>query len=873
MSVLRSKSRIRQCLIAACWSLSGLAATQAQSKAPLQGIVLHKTDKTPLARVVVEVFDKEKKLLHYTLTDAQGRFNLPQLPQAEQYIFSLFGYQPYLVAQKALAPNSVITLLPQTQQLEAVIVKIPPIRQKKDTLSYDPEAFSNQHDRYLADVLKKLPGLEVKENGQILYRGDPINKFYIEGLDLLGLKYNQATKNIPTDAVSQIQLLEAHQPIKALEKKVPSKQAAINIKLKKSHLLRPFGEAALGIGAPAFLWHNKLFSTWIHPKNQALINAKMSNIGKDLAPELQELGIDYLYEENPKTALSLSFRPNGPVTQDRFLYNNSYIVSLNDLIKLSETATLRFNIPFYYDNNRYTDSSHFQWGENAASVITFENIQRNNRVYALYPEIRYEDNNPKRYLLSELKGGFSNLRQYYTITGNLAPRTQSARKPELSIQHKLSWIYNRPHKIWHFHTLTRYFDIPEQLQVRLNTLTPFQNNLDETLKSRELLHKSEATTSFLPGDKQTLNAAFFLLIRNTDYRTDITHTEFSALKNQLSRTHYRIGLRPSYRLYFFDETAWVDTEIPLALNNIQTRPALIANTWYIDVVPALSLHYPINYLWTLRLNTSYASHALNNHLLMPAIFSDYRTQTQAYLPIDITPRYQASTTLSYKDLLRMWFIQIKAGYTYARNNFYLNYDYKQALTLAIPTPLQNPYQTFNAQINADKAINDLKLNIKTRINYHYIRSLQAQNTLFFYNQSHIINTQIATKYTATRWLYSTYTFTAQFNTQINPATRPFLLSNFSNELQLFTEPIKGLKASLLIDYKIIPINRQHFRTILFSDVSVDYSPHKKIDLSFVVQNLLNTKQYFITQNNGINFSAYFLPLRTRYFLFSVFFRF
>lgn len=57
-----------------------------------------------------------------------------------------------------------------------------------------------------------MPGIEVTTSGQILYQGSSINKLNIEGLDLMGDQYNQATQNMPAEAVSTIQVMEIISP-------------------------------------------------------------------------------------------------------------------------------------------------------------------------------------------------------------------------------------------------------------------------------------------------------------------------------------------------------------------------------------------------------------------------------------------------------------------------------------------------------------------------------------------------------------------------------------------------------------------------------------------------------------------------------------
>ena len=148
----------------------------------------------------------------------------------------------------------------------------------------------------IGDVLKKLPGIKVSENGAITYQGEPINRFYIEGLDLLRAKYGIATNNIPADAVEKVQVLENHQPVKLLRDQVFSQQAAINLKLKKEKLGRPVinAEAGGGFTSSEGLWEGKLMAMEMARSWQSLYTFKTNNTGRNLTDELSDHGLGML---------------------------------------------------------------------------------------------------------------------------------------------------------------------------------------------------------------------------------------------------------------------------------------------------------------------------------------------------------------------------------------------------------------------------------------------------------------------------------------------------------------------------------------------------------------------------------------------------
>ena len=111
-----------------------------------------------------------------------------------------------------------MVLTPKAVSLKEVMVKPDPLRQKGErlrvgehssgiTLSHNLASFLGKGDVTLEDGLKRLPGVDVSQNGGISYMGKPISQFNIEGMDLLGGKYNLATRNIPADYVTQVEIV------------------------------------------------------------------------------------------------------------------------------------------------------------------------------------------------------------------------------------------------------------------------------------------------------------------------------------------------------------------------------------------------------------------------------------------------------------------------------------------------------------------------------------------------------------------------------------------------------------------------------------------------------------------------------------------
>src|SRR5699024_3238918 len=155
----------------------------------------------------------KSNILGYGITNKDGAYQVKLNPKADslQLKVSFLGYEAYEKAIEAKAQEINISLKPVSESLEEVFLRRPPIRQRGDTLVFDPEAFKSNKDRSIQDVLKKMPGIDITPEGEIEYQGKPINKFYVEGLDLMGGQYGMISNNLSPDKVSSVEILENHQ--------------------------------------------------------------------------------------------------------------------------------------------------------------------------------------------------------------------------------------------------------------------------------------------------------------------------------------------------------------------------------------------------------------------------------------------------------------------------------------------------------------------------------------------------------------------------------------------------------------------------------------------------------------------------------------
>ena len=167
-----------------------------------------------------------------------------------------------------------------------------------------------------------------------MYQGNSINKVNIEGLDLMGDQYNQATQNMPAEAVSTIQVMENNQPIRALEGKVHSNRATLNIKLKKNYKMRPFGDAEVGVGGTPVVWDGSLTGIQVSKKNQLLFTGSLNNRGaslRSLQSGMSNFTGIYTQEPLPAPFLYSATNRRPPISPLYYLDNRSYFAGVNYL--------------------------------------------------------------------------------------------------------------------------------------------------------------------------------------------------------------------------------------------------------------------------------------------------------------------------------------------------------------------------------------------------------------------------------------------------------------------------------------------------------------------------------------------------------------
>lgn len=153
------------------------------------------------------------KVFKYVLSDADGAVRFEQVPDGRYTVKAeLMGYKPLerKVTVKADLDMGTLKMETDIQALEAARVTAEgnPIVIKKDTIEYNASSFKTTENDVLEDLLKKLPGVEVGDDGSVTVNGQSITKITIDGKTFFLDDPQLATKNIPANIINKVKVIE-----------------------------------------------------------------------------------------------------------------------------------------------------------------------------------------------------------------------------------------------------------------------------------------------------------------------------------------------------------------------------------------------------------------------------------------------------------------------------------------------------------------------------------------------------------------------------------------------------------------------------------------------------------------------------------------
>ncbi|WP_211638908.1 carboxypeptidase-like regulatory domain-containing protein [Porphyromonas levii] len=833
------------------------------SYAGIYGRVLDKSNKEPLQGCIVVAKNGDGKVLNHTSTDEHGSFRLDtKVDTATTLSVSLMSYASQEISLLGASYPLTILMEEQVFELKEVAVRAKRIRAQGDTIAYYVSTFAQTNDQAIGEVLKRMPGIEVESSGKIKYQGVDINKFYIEGQDLLGNKYGVATMGIAANDIGAVEVMERHQPMQVLHGFSISDQAAINLKLKKGKKTVWLAHGSIGGGysqsPKSPLWSGDLFVLSAMSRSQTLLSLKSNNNGFDLSDEQTE------FNETPRgTEIGDYFALTSPappsLKPERTTLNISSIASLNHLYKTRNEIDIKLQVD--YLSNRLASRNkakmtYFLDGGDKIIIEDKEDVMKENMVRA---NVTVVANQPTYYLQNSTKAQFDWDNMEFSTLGTFN-NSQNANQRNYYANNSFRLIkrFGDRHLVT-FNSTNEWESRPSTLIIKDDVETRGQKINSQAFFTDEQAFYDFQIGRFVIG----VNAGFQGLFRRVSGRqiNSVTNQPFSIsnfytfLASPKAEWRHRkvrfvLSFPISYRHYDFRDL-WEDK------NLLIYSPTLSFN-WQPN--SALSL--------TFRGGSGTTPLSLNN-LYQGVVVTNYRSFSYGYEDLLMTKRQNISARLSYRNPSKGVFSNLIVMHHWINNPYRMKQDFKDNYIYHAYERTDSKSRIFNATGSFNKTLDFMRGGFG--INAMYSRTsrdiISQQSVVPFALNLLTIGSMLNGN--TSKDFFFLYQFEFSRSWLDTPTRITTALNNYIHSLKLVYTPIDPLSIELKGEYYHNEITKDVDKKITMMDANITWRVNKKIDLIASITNILNNNEYVYTSYGLLNSYSVNHQIRGREALFTL----
>ena len=197
-------------------TMLGAQAQEDDRQQTISGHVIDAELREPMVQASVQLFrQRDSTFVGGSVTDLRGNFSVEAPGNGIFRIkISSVGFQPIEreVTLRRNQSQDLGTLMMSTDAVllkEAVVTgRAAQVMVKKDTLVYNPDAFRTPEGSPIEELIKRMPGAEVDEDGNITVNGKAIQKILIDGKEFMLGDVETALKNLPVSIIQNVKFYD-----------------------------------------------------------------------------------------------------------------------------------------------------------------------------------------------------------------------------------------------------------------------------------------------------------------------------------------------------------------------------------------------------------------------------------------------------------------------------------------------------------------------------------------------------------------------------------------------------------------------------------------------------------------------------------------
>jgi hypothetical protein len=824
-----------------------------------------------LPSATVNLVDNKATILAFAFTDENGAFRLiftggePILPLWLEA--SYVGHRSQRIALSFSQSAYQFKLVSDPGMLKEVVVRNKPsIEQSGDTLRYDVGKFAQKEDRSIGDVLRRMPGIEVGDDGAVYYNGKKISNLYIHGDDLMTGRYGSATKMIRKEMIASVDIIRNHQPVKVLKNKIPTDNTALNLVLKDESSLKLSVNGMAGAGWPR-LYDVSVTAVLLNNRIKALNNIGFNNTGINYKDDFKLLGASNFIADinNAPPKMDLSMATIGPpdLPLPNYYFNNSGIINLNNLYKTRRDIQFKINLQAFTDRSSL---DYFSRTDNYLlnDTISYKELQHiTNKPSLLNASLNMMINKEQYFLNNNLKFEVVNEDNASFMNFNEQPFNQGINKKVKSFSNDINWMPSLPGKgIGEVRWLISYNDNKQSLDIgngydfQLDNQQANYDNVIQSLRIPSLLSNMYLGYS-IPGTTFTQKYTTGFMVESQELVSSLELVKNGGATfyagdagNNLQWRRNNIYFSPEYQIKYKNLKSTI--LLPVAFQNIhysQPEYGLDSKNRKLLFNPSVDIRYDLN-------PEQYfgASYAFNNSfsnisgVYRGGILENYRTFSTKDADLQEKANYSFTANYNFQKAINMLFINTGISLDKTIADAILSTEFQNNIQKTVFLPYRNRQSRLYLKAGLSKYLFKLKTTT----------SLKAQWSRFRYEQ--IVNNSIQP------FFNDVLLFSAKLMKRVHPAVS--LIYDPRGSWNTSRSGDAGNKANMLVHHAfrldqlitlgITPMKKINIEgtarhsfsnksnstgvQYFFMDTKATYS-QKRMDLSLSVTNLFNVTSY------------------------------
>lgn len=620
------------------------------------------------------------------------------------------------------------------QSLNEVMVRQRPVVTHGDTIRYNVAFFAKEEDRTIEDVMKRMPGIDIGDDGTIYFNGKKIGNLYTGGDDLMDGRYSAATRAIKKEMIQSIEIIQNHQPIQVLQNKKSTDNVGLNLVLKDENSKQISGIGMAGAGLP-HQYTAHVNTVLLNKKIKTINSLKANNSGEDYRNEMARLSLPSNNDVPSISHILSSGTAGDPDLPRRNYYiNQSGLANINLLLKNKKQVQFRTNIQGFTDRQEVNYYNQTQLFVATDTIGYFEKLLMTRKPWILNGGFTVQANTPKYYFHNRTSVEINKNREnsaLITQTGALAQRLSGH---QLMLANELHFIpalktsgiaeftwntnYGRqPQQLWvddglHAQLLNEnqpYLSLTQQASVNV-----FQNNI----QAGYLIHARKIRQEYklaLLQENRILDSELQLQQNNGNWNKYAGDGG-----NDLTWNRYRAIVSADYSLVKANQYE-LTLRVPVTLQHInyyQEEYTLNKNYSRLWVNPALSYKWFINAEETFNASYVYRNSLSDMHAVYRGvILTNYRSLQANDAPLQERSGHTAAFNYGFQRTLQLLFLNAGLSFTSEKVNTLLSTqitdDIKRTVLLAIP----NTRKSWTLQAGGSKYLYFLKATASLKSNY------------------------------------------------------------------------------------------------------------------------------------------------------------